>query len=162
MIGIFEQEGINIAPEATACLTRYLAKPSRPADRFPLPPDSFNPLRNQYDAETLIDRLQQSRSEGFDYRLYIVNVDLYAPRMNFIFGLADQLHNAALVSTYRLAGAELTTRLCKEIVHEIGHLLGLRHCPDHNCVMHFSNTIADTDLKRPELCDPCRRQIEDL
>ncbi|HIC98260.1 MAG TPA: matrixin family metalloprotease, partial [Pyrodictiaceae archaeon] len=35
-------------------------------------------------------------------------------------------------------------RALKEAMHEIGHVLGLLHCTDKRCVMHFSNSIIDT------------------
>ena len=47
-------------------------------------------------------------------------------------------------------------RAVKEAVHELGHLLGLGHCPDPACVMAFSNSLADTDRKGPGFCAPCR------
>jgi archaemetzincin len=54
----------------------------------------------------------------------------------------------------------LIVRLGKEIIHELGHLMGLRHCTDRTCVMSLSHTIADTDAKQPCLCNQCRRKIE--
>jgi archaemetzincin len=59
----------------------------------------------------------------------------------------------------------LPTRLCfydravKEIVHELGHTFGLGHCPNSKCVMHFSNSLADTDLKEAYFCNMCRPKI---
>ena len=42
-----------------------------------------------------------------------------------------------------------------EAVHEIGHLLGIGHCPEPTCVMHFSNSLYDTDRKSPMFCGQC-------
>ncbi|MEO0185151.1 MAG: matrixin family metalloprotease [candidate division WOR-3 bacterium] len=50
--------------------------------------------------------------------------------------------------------------MAKEVVHEVGHLMGLDHCSIPTCVMHFSNTIEDTDKKNVCFCDKCRRQLE--
>ncbi|GAJ15820.1 unnamed protein product, partial [marine sediment metagenome] len=47
----------------------------------------------------------------------------------------------------------------KEVIHEIGHLLGLRHCSNPKCVMHFSNTLNDTENKDIIFCKECRREI---
>jgi archaemetzincin len=44
-------------------------------------------------------------------------------------------------------------------VHELGHTLGLRHCDDPDCVMHFSNRLTDTDRKQRRLCEECLREL---
>jgi archaemetzincin len=44
----------------------------------------------------------------------------------------------AVVSVYRLRsrdGKLYMSRVRKEVVHEVGHLLGLKHCRDTGCVM---------------------------
>ena len=46
-------------------------------------------------------------------------------------------------------------RTTKEIVHELGHLLKLSHCDKRYCVMHFSNSLKDTDFKGYNFCDKC-------
>lgn len=57
-----------------------------------------------------------------------------------------------------LAG-EFRARLIKEAVHELGHTLGLEHCADPCCVMHFSNRLADTDLKGDAYCTRCAGRL---
>jgi hypothetical protein len=32
----------------------------------------------------------------------------------------------------------------KEIFHELGHAIGLKHCEHRGCVMRFSDSLADT------------------
>jgi archaemetzincin len=44
-------------------------------------------------------------------------------------------------------------------VHELGHTYGLRHCRDPRCVMHFSNSLHDTDVKGAGFCPRCRAQM---
>ena len=46
-------------------------------------------------------------------------------------------------------------RVIKETVHE----LGLGHCPLHKCVMHFSNSVSDTDAKESNFCQNCKLRI---
>ncbi len=88
--------------------------------------------------------------------------DLYVPGMNYVFGEARCPGRVAVVSTRRLKPtsnaktALFSDRVLKEAVHEIGHTLGLRHCPDPLCVMHFSEQISDTDRKSARFCADCK------
>ncbi len=121
-------------------------------------PESYDQRRSQYLASKIIKDLRLE-SEDDGYRLVLVDVDLYAPGLNFIFGQADQLDLIAIVSLFRLKGDRLLSRLRTEVVHEIGHLMGLDHCRSRKCVMFFSNSIIDTDYKGERLCSFCRRRL---
>jgi archaemetzincin len=48
----------------------------------------------------------------------------------------------------------------KEAVHELGHTLGMEHCPDRSCVMYFSNSLADTDRKGEAYCSRCAARLK--
>ncbi len=118
----------------------------------------------QYPAEAILNAL----SPGAAPTLALVDQDLYVTGLNFIFGLAQPEYKRALVALPRLReefygrikNQELFhARLLKEAVHELGHTLGLKHCPNSHCVMHFSNTLADTDSKRACFCPQCALQI---
>ncbi|MCP8315046.1 MAG: hypothetical protein H3Z53_11880, partial [archaeon] len=89
--------------------------------------------------------------------------------LNFVFGLADMVKGIALLSTARLTDFELelglkpsliNERVFKEAAHELGHLFGLTHCSELNCIMSFANSIYDVDRKLPMLCSDCMNKIK--
>ncbi|WP_236953667.1 hypothetical protein [Methanocaldococcus bathoardescens] len=48
-----------------------------------------------------------------------------------------------------------------EFIHEISHVLGLMHCKNKRCVMSFSNSIIDVDLKDWKYCEKCLKKLKD-
>jgi len=53
----------------------------------------------------------------------------------------------------------LIERTLKEAVHELGHTMGLGHCRDAGCVMHFSQSLIDTDVKSSYFCSRCQPKL---
>ena len=127
---------------------------------------AYDSGRKQYFSSKLLASLRNTEQ---DERVAgIADIDLYVPRLNFVFGEADIASGTVIVSLcrlrqeyYGLAADEnlLLERATKEIVHELGHTFGLGHCPNNRCVMHFSNSLADTDLKQAYFCGKCRPKI---
>lgn len=159
MIAVYQQENLDLYSFVETTINEALHITAKDEGYFSLPHHTFNPLRQQYDAMSILTDIADKYPDGEDLRLGIVKVDLYTSGMNFIFGLADPLQHTALVSTHRLAGSTMRERLAKEIVHELGHLIGLQHCSDSKCVMYFSNTIEDTDSKSHQFCALCGRKL---
>lgn len=102
-----------------------------------------------------------------DYRassgLGITTLDLFVPELNFVFGLATREHRVAIISLARLSSANwkvFLSRCIKEAIHELGHAsYGLSHCPNPTCVMFFSNSLVDTDVKGVDFCKQCSKKI---
>lgn len=131
----------------------------------PIPKEAYNPRRNQYSAVAIIDHFSKLKKYQCMV-LIVIEEDIYVPGLNYCFGLA--LGRVAVVSTKRLDpsfyGEKFNkdlfkSRLVKEAVHEIGHLMGLSHCTNRTCVMSFSNWIGDTDIKSQRLCDICKKKV---
>jgi len=125
-----------------------------------IPPAVYDARRQQYRADALLDLLG-GLSGG--HLLGLTARDLYADGLNFVFGMADPRRRAAIVSLARLGqGADPSAyraRALKEAMHELGHAVGLAHCDNPHCVMHFSNSLADTDLKSDRPCLRCRAKL---
>jgi len=138
-------------------------------DIFQVPKEAYNPVRDQYNSSIILSRISEYAVKSKEDRvLGITDVDLYVPRMNFVFGEAQYLGKAALISLHRLRpqfygqppNRELfKERAVKEAIHEIGHTLGLGHCGNSYCIMFFSLHIGMTDRKEPGFCEGCRRRL---
>lgn len=125
----------------------------------PIPRGALHKRRRQYRAPAFLELAR--RSDG-QYVLAVTDVDLFAEPLNFVFGQAEMGGRAAVISLSRLRSADrliFHERVLKEALHELGHNAGLDHCPDEACVMHFSNTLADTDRKGPGFCRSCEAKL---
>jgi archaemetzincin len=129
---------------------------------------AFDSRRQQYLATKLLSRLKKAGVAKDEKVLGVVDVDLYAPGLSFIFGQADTAAGTAVISLcrlrqeyYGLPSDEVLflDRATKEAVHELGHTFGLEHCSNIKCVMHFSNSLADTDWKQAAFCSRCRPKL---
>ena len=134
--------------------------------------DAFNPARKQYFSSFILKKLPALlEPEKKEIVLAIADVDLYAEGLNFVFGEAEFGGQFAVISITRLRQSFYSLpenkdvfidRAKKEAVHELGHVFRLEHCPDAECVMHFSNSLLDTDRKSSSFCSRCQARLDKL
>jgi archaemetzincin len=134
-------------------------------ERLPLSEKAFDKNRRQYRSNQILASVQAYASnKSLNRILGVLDVDIFVPDLNFVFGEAAFPGKAAMISLWRLkpefhgepANSKLLTeRSLKEAIHEVGHTLGLKHCTRSSCVMYFSNSIFDTDRKQRLFCDEC-------
>ncbi len=134
---------------------------------LPFPYYAEVPSRKQFSSSQILDKLLEAKG-GKERILGLVDVDLFVENLNFVFGQASLTEKVALISLTRLRqefyrqppDANLfLERTLKEAVHELGHTYGLNHCPNSECVMHFSNSLADTDYKKSDFCSNCEKKL---
>jgi len=134
---------------------------------LPHPDYAHDRHRGQYLSDAILAQLGSLdlRAERW---LGVVDVDLYTPRLNFVFGQAQMGGPAAVIALPRLRQGFyglpddetlFHQRAVKEAVHELGHTYGLGHCHNPRCVMSFSNSLCDVDRKEHDFCPLCRRKL---
>jgi archaemetzincin len=130
----------------------------------------YSDSRRQLNAAAVLDSASayKRRHAIADPVLIVVSQDLFSPGHSFVFGLARADAGVAVVSAARLGNEyygraacddDLIDRLSKEGAHEAGHLLGLGHCTDHECIMFRPDTLAELDRKKKIFCSACREKI---
>lgn len=135
---------------------------------FRLPPYAYDKVRRQYNSTLLLEYLAVSKPRGYSRCLGVTEADLYAGRLNFVFGEAVLNGEDAVISLHRLRPEFygnmpdrrlFEARVLKEAVHELCHTFGLTHCDNPECVMRFSNSIIDTDFKKAQPCLNCQVKL---
>jgi archaemetzincin len=132
------------------------------------PRESYNATRRQYHSTQLLAKLREFDDGRASKILGVTEVDLFIPIFTFVFGEAQVGGSAALMSTHRLHqrfyGLPEDRRLLfaraeKEAVHELGHAYGMAHCLNFDCVMRFSNSVEEVDLKASDFCRLCEARL---
>jgi archaemetzincin len=130
--------------------------------------DAYNSTRQQYHSTQLLGKLHNLSEHGGKKILGVTSFDLFIPIFTFVFGEAQVGGSVALMSAHRLrqefyglpGNRDLFfARAEKEATHELGHAFGLTHCRSFDCVMRFSNSVEDVDMKASDFCTLCDAKL---
>jgi archaemetzincin len=129
----------------------------------------INRQRNQLKSPVLLHSILEKMKPTKEMKVLVIcDMDAYSRELNFIFGESHLGGRVAAIylarlkpEFYNLAPNELVfyDRVTKAAVHELGHSFGLFHCNNKRCVMHFSNSLYDTDFKNRIFCKNCKNKL---
>eukprot|EP00164_Ancoracysta_twista_P001536 GFYU01002014.1.p1 GENE.GFYU01002014.1~~GFYU01002014.1.p1 ORF type:complete len:395 (-),score=73.02 GFYU01002014.1:29-1213(-) len=136
----------------------------------------------QYNAGNILSALKTQVPRDAYCMVAVTMHDIYSSNLNFVFGLAslrervgvfsfcrqDPLWEEMAYSTGKMPTRDRTTkeeellftRACKTVIHECGHMFGLKHCVYYQCLMQGSNSIDETDRRPMNICPVCFRKLQ--
>jgi len=122
---------------------------------FDIPRECWISSRSQFNAECLFDYAVKQLSDGIV--LMIISDDIYIRDLNYVFGIGVP-NIGSVLSIFRLE--KDIESLYKVILHEIGHVFGLKHCLSP-CSMAPSNNIYDIHQMQASYCLNCKSKLKD-
>jgi archaemetzincin len=130
-----------------------------------LPAAAYYPARKRYRAERLLAYLNQRMPKDGWRILGLADVDISTTKDRYpdwgVMGLGELPGTATVISSFRCRkkardAAHASERLAKVAVHEIGHTLGLPHCPTRGCLMEDAMGKVVTTDREQDFCPRCR------
>jgi len=155
----------KLVESARSGLAAYYKTNVRVMPAKALPKIAFYAPRQRYRADKLIAWLYRG---GDSIVVGLTSADISTTKGQYkdwgVFGLGYLGKGACVISTYRLrrgaTAALLRARLVKVVNHEVGHNLGLPHCPTPGCMMNDAGgKVATVDKETGKLCAKCRGKV---
>ena len=126
------------------------------------------PNRDQLDANSLLEVLEARAASDDRLLVGVTAEDIAIPVFTFVFGLARQGGRACAVSLARTDPefyglppdpGRRDERAVAEVLHEMGHLATLEHCPDRGCLMSFAGNVERVDTRGSRFCASCAERL---
>jgi archaemetzincin len=165
-------------PEETIAQTAKSLREAAPIDIVieparALPKSAETIEKNRYSADLLLEFLDDVPATKGQKVMGIAEIDIVTekngnPRWG-ILGLGSIDGKTSVISTYRMrrkweGGAPepvVRARLAKISLHELGHTLGLDHCPNKGCIMEDGHGTVKTVDAETVLCPRCEKLFAD-
>lgn len=151
--------------EVMAALRAFYPVDVRLLECQPVPQSAYYPPRKRYRAERLLAYLNQRMPKDGWRILGLTDVDISTTKGAVtdwgVMGLGELPGTATVISSFRCRKkarnqAHAVERLAKVAVHEIGHTLGLDHCPNLGCLMEDAMGKVVTTDREHDFCERCR------
>ena len=124
-----------------------------------LPKSFYVKERNRYRADSIIKVLRNAHGQD-TITIGLISSDISTTAKGVkdwgVFGLGYHPGSACVVSTYRLKKRNADEQFYKVVVHEIGHTIGLPHCPEKTCLMRDAEGGNPLDEEK-DFCVRCKK-----
>ncbi len=129
---------------------------------------AYDPQRNQYGSIPALEWLARVCPRDAGKLLAVTERDLFIPVLTFVYGHAQLGGRVAVLSLARLrqefyglplSRPVLLERAAKEGLHEAGHMFGLAHCKERECVMSLATNVRQIDSKGTAFCARCAARV---